>query len=505
MNPPRLFSWRLLSWLALYFVLWTVLPLWLSGSYPLDVVEGIYWGHEWQWGYYKHPPLSSWLLYGFYAVFGHIGPYLLSQLAIVLSLWLVYRLGRQLMSRQRALLGSLLLLAVFYYTWPSLEFNHNIAQLPVWAGIIYAFYLAITTQRLRYWLLFGLLAGAGMLVKYTVAILLLVAVLYSLLTPQRRLWRTRGPWLALLLALLVFLPNVLWLWQHEWLPFTYAQARAAEAESSGGRLSALGFLATQLLNHLPLLLILLATRTGLQRLPENTDTAALARPNPQAQRFLWVMGLGPALLLVLLGLLLGIGLRDMWGMPMWSLSGLLVASLIPAARFERQYPRLLKGLAVWLLLATVLMGSYVQWGGQWRNKPSRMDWPQAALAQQADSTWQALSRCGLDNIAGDYWLAGLAATDPAAFSSDRPSVMIGGNPAYSPWMSAARLQSHGSLMVWPQGEPPPVPLLDNLPPKSGLVVREGEWQIAWQKLPKRAPLTVQWRAYIPQSCFKPQP
>lgn len=324
-----------------------------------------------------------------------------------------------------------------------------------------------------------------------------------MLTPQRRLWRTRGPWLALLLALLVFLPNVLWLWQHEWLPFTYAQARAAEAESSGGRLSALGFLATQLLNHLPLLLILLATRTGLQRLPENTDTAALARPNPQAQRFLWVMGLGPALLLVLLGLLLGIGLRDMWGMPMWSLSGLLVASLIPAARFERQYPRLLKGLAVWLLLATVLMGSYVQWGGQWRNKPSRMDWPQAALAQQANSTWQALSQCGLDNIAGDYWLAGLAATYPS--ESGQPSVMIAGNPAYSPWMSTARLQSHGSLMVWPQGAPPPVPLLDNLPPNSGLVVREGEWQIAWQKLPKRAPLAVQWRAYIPQSCFKPQP
>ena len=249
MNPPRFLSWRLLSWLALYFVLWTALPGWLSGSYPLDVVEGIYWGREWQWGYYKHPPLSSWLLYGFYAAFGRIGPYLLSQLSIVLSLWLVYRLGRQMMSRQRALLGSLLLLAVFYYTWPSLEFNHNIAQLPVWAGIIYAFYLAIHSRRLRYWLLFGLLAGAGMLVKYTVAVLLLVAVLYSLLAPQRRLWRTPGPWLALLLALLVFLPNLLWLWQHEWLPFTYAQARAAEAESSSGRLSALGFLATQLLNH----------------------------------------------------------------------------------------------------------------------------------------------------------------------------------------------------------------------------------------------------------------
>lgn len=83
--------------------------------------------------------------------------------------------------------------------------------------------------------------------------------------------------------------------------------------------------------------------------------------------------------------------------------------------------------------------------------------------------------------------------------------MIAGNPAYSPWMSTERLQSRGSLMLWPQGEPPAVPLLDNLPPQSGLVVREGVWHIAWPKLPQRAPLAVQWRAYVPQSCFKPQP
>ena len=54
------------------------------------------------------------------------------------------------------------------------------------------------------------------------------------------------------------------------------------------------------------------------------------------------------------------------------------------------------------------------------------------------------------------------------------------------------------------------PVPPNAPQENGsdahvLVVREGEWQIAWQKLPKRAPLAVQWRAYIPQSCFKPQP
>ena len=28
---------------------------------PFDHIEMVYWGHEWQWGYYKHPPLTAWL------------------------------------------------------------------------------------------------------------------------------------------------------------------------------------------------------------------------------------------------------------------------------------------------------------------------------------------------------------------------------------------------------------------------------------------------------------
>lgn len=477
--------------LGFYFVLWTVLPFWLSGSYALDVVEGIYWGREWQWGYYKHPPLSSWVLYGFYRAFGHIGPYLLSQLCIALSLWLVYRLGRALLSVQRAFLGALLLMGVFYYTWPSLEFNHNIAQLPLWAGIIYVLYLVTTRARLRYWLLFGVLAGLGMLVKYSVAILLVAALLYSLATKQRRLWLGVGPWLALLVAVVIFAPNMVWLVHHDWLPFTYAQTRAAEAENSSGRGAALGFLLTQLINHLPLLLVLLCTRTRLARTALSDHIVFL----------LW-LGLGPALMMVLLGLLFGIGLRDMWGVPMWSLSGLLVAALIPQAVFERQYPRLRKAMLVWLTLATVLMVVYVSYGASLRGKPSRIHWPQVALAQAVDDGWQQYSVCTLDNVAGDYWLAGLA----AAYAQDGPSVMIAGNPAYSPWMDGRRVAQHGSMVLWQYGQPEPdLPLLAQAMQSNQLVTQQGLWQLAWNKMPKHAPLQVQWRLYLPQHCVKPQP
>ena len=59
------FSVKAPLWLFLYFIIWAFAPFILTSSYPLDVPEGIYWGREWQWGYYKHPPLSSWILYSF--------------------------------------------------------------------------------------------------------------------------------------------------------------------------------------------------------------------------------------------------------------------------------------------------------------------------------------------------------------------------------------------------------------------------------------------------------
>lgn len=490
--PSKPFSVRLPIWLILYFVLWIVLPFALSASYPLDVPEGIYWGREWQLGYYKHPPLSSWILYSFYHIFGHIGPYILSQCTIALSIWLAYLFGRRLMSPGRAFVGALFLLAIFYYTWPSLEFNHNIAQMPVWLGLVYLFYLASRENRWRYWLLFGLLAGAGMLVKYTVSILIITMVLYSICTPYRRLWLTAKPWLAVLIALLVFAPNLYWLMQHNWLPLIYASARSAEDASRNGHLAALGYLGTQIINHLPLILILLITRTRLR----------LRTPSPILHRsdwhFLLWMGMAPTLILTCAGLIFGLGLRDMWGMPMWGLSGLIIVALIPDEVFNNKSKCLLKGIAIWALIVTILMAIYVEFGARIRHKPSRMDWPQVALARQADEQWQTLSSCKLDSVTGSDWVVLLV----ASYSKFAPSVMVSGSESYSPWMNSSRLQQHGTLALWPANEQPQVPWLQPLAQHPDLIMKQGEWTIAWDKLPDREPLKVVWQAYVPRKCFK---
>ena len=509
---------------ALYLLAWSVLPPLLSTSLALDVVESLTWGREWQWGYYKHPPLSPWVLHLFWRAFGEVGPYLLSQLCIAATLWCVWRAGLRLMAPERALIGTVLTMGVVFYTRPALEFNHNVAQMPLWAALGWCLLAALQDGRLRQWLALGLLAGLGMLTKYSVAVVLACMGLYLVLSPARRVLRQPGPWLALAAALAVFAPHLLWLWQTDWLPMAYASQRAAaDTAQHSARLSAVVFLGTQALNHLPLALVTLVAALGARRAlrPATAAAATAGRPTAPLARwrlhtawpgYLLALALGPGLLVALLGLLLGLRLRDMWGAPMWAFSGLLVAASLPALWLQPLRPRLLRAMAVWLVLASVLCGAYLACGAQWRQRPSRTDWPAAALGAQAQGAWRTLSHCPLDTVAGDYWLAGMV----VVASPDRPSVLIPEDARFSPWATAQRLQAHGALWVWQQQTPAPAPAappgppmppapLDQLQDGPDMRWHEGVWRLAWRHDPAGPPLVVHWRAYVPAACARQAP
>ena len=495
------FRWprAVLAFAVLYILAWTIFPVWLGSSFPLDVVESLSWGREWQWGYYKHPPLAPIVLHLFYTAFGKWGPFLLSQLCIAATLWLVWCTGRRLMSDERAAVGAVLAMGVGYYSYPALEFNHNIAQMPFWAGLGYCLVLALQGGRWWQWLLLGVVAGLGLLTKYSVGILLLCFGLYIVLTPARKALLRPGPWLAVAAMLLVFVPHFLWLQESGWLPFAYAGKRAA-ANAGSPHLAALAFLLTQVLNHLPLLLVAGAALWLARRASE--AGAARWQLNCTEPRLLLMLALGPGLLVTVLGLTTGLRLRDMWGSPMWAFSGLLLAAAVPTAWWPAARTRLLRGVAVWLVLVTMLAASYVAFGAQLRHKASRMDWPAQALAAQAYATWEQQSRCRLDTVAGDNWLAGLIATQ----SASGPSVLVDGEARFSPWVTLERLQSQGALWIWEADkhglDPVPPAPLDAVTVGAALHTQQGQWNIAWPHDPQGKPLTIHWRSYVPAACVR---
>ncbi len=492
---------RALFWVAaIYALAWSLVPPFLASSFPLDIVESLGWGREWQWGTYKHPPLPPIALHVFYVAFGRFGPFILSQLCVGLTLWLVWLTACRLVSRDRALIGTVLTMGVVFYTRPALEFNHNIAQMPFWAGICYFYLAAWQDGKLRQWLALGLMAGVGLLCKYSVGLLLACLAIFTVLTPARSVLRQPGPWLAIAAMAFAFAPHVLWLHQNDWLPFAYARGRTAKVGASP-QMGALSFLLTQVLNHLPLLLVLLfawARTRFTKQLPPAQSRWQILSSQP---RYLLLIALGPGLVLVLVGLLAGVRLRDMWGVPIWPFTGLLAASLLPAAWITSMRPYLLRGITVWLVLISLLSGSYLAYVHDWRKRPVRSDWPAAALAQQAEQTWNQLSTCPLDTVAGDAWTAGLIAIN----SPSQPSVLLFGDPRFTPWVTAERVQRHGALWAWrpedaEDGEPAPVAVLQDLGSYPGMQMKEGTWSIPWPRAQKQQPLVVQWRAFVPAAC-----
>ena len=64
--------------------MWTILPSLLYPNLPLDLIEALTYGREWQLGYDKLPPLPWWLVEIVYRLGGaDFAYYLLAQLCVL--------------------------------------------------------------------------------------------------------------------------------------------------------------------------------------------------------------------------------------------------------------------------------------------------------------------------------------------------------------------------------------------------------------------------------------
>ncbi len=79
--PAKAFAW----FAALHVAVWTALPALLYPNLPLDLIEALVYGREWQLGYDKLPPLPWWLVEIFHQLIPYdFGFYLLAQVALSL-------------------------------------------------------------------------------------------------------------------------------------------------------------------------------------------------------------------------------------------------------------------------------------------------------------------------------------------------------------------------------------------------------------------------------------
>lgn len=424
----------------LHFLLWTIIPTLVSPHAPLDVIEGYAWGQEWLIGTHKHPPMQAWLLHIGAQITGHAGftHFLLSQIAIIITFWAVWDIGRRIASPAIALASVLLLETIAYYNFLSTEFNPNILQIMFWALIARSYYLAIKTEKTSHWFWLGLWAACGIYSKYFTVFFLLSLACLTLANPQARQYIfKRGPYLALIICAALLTPHIFWLVQHEFIPLTYTQSRLVDDTQNAFTfiLQPLNFTLSQIFLLLPMILFALLL-CGFRR-----------HKSPPQDRldkdFLIYTTFGTLVITCLLSMLFGWKLKTMWGASFWNFAPLWLLAIYfkeTDIQFRKRFviPWLILVLALPIIYGTVTFAQPYQKG-----KIKRVHFAGKELAQIVEQKWQEQYHTPLSFVIGDTWVAGAV----SHYATSRPSLFLENNPVISPWTNIDKVKTKGGIFL----------------------------------------------------------
>ncbi|MEY2622257.1 MAG: hypothetical protein RIT26_2077 [Pseudomonadota bacterium] len=191
---------------------------WVGAGLPLSVDEAYYyaWSLTPDWGYWTKPPLIAWAIAGADALCGPTTACVrgVGVLAFGVSSLLIY--GLCLSMGLGA--GQAVVSAIIFATLPLSTFYGMVAStdsmlLLSWVLAMVCFWQALSGQTWG-WLGLGLFAGLGLLAKYSMAVIAPSVALVLLHPEWRSQWRRPGPYVAALVGLAVFAPNLWWNFTH---------------------------------------------------------------------------------------------------------------------------------------------------------------------------------------------------------------------------------------------------------------------------------------------------
>ncbi|MEW5854742.1 MAG: glycosyltransferase family 39 protein [Myxococcota bacterium] len=236
-----------------------VLRVVLAGSLGLTFDEAYYfsWAQHPQLGYLDHPPLVAWLVSPV-VTWAPPDPLLARLPILLLSLpftWFVFASTRDVVGARVAWHAVVLVNALPSVALSFILIAPDAPLLTSWAASLHAFQRALQRNTPAAWLAAGLATGVALLSKY-MAVLLFPTFALLLLWRRRSLLRDLWPWLALVVALLVFSPVLVWNAQRNWLSFRFQLGLGPRhGDDVTGLLSLLDFVAGQAAGVTPAVLV----------------------------------------------------------------------------------------------------------------------------------------------------------------------------------------------------------------------------------------------------------
>lgn len=491
---PRLIFWIVV---LLQAALWLILPTLLYESPPGDVATVLAFGREYQVGSHLGPPVAFWLAdLAFRLAGNHIfGVYLLSQICFIVTFWALFALSRAIVGGQQAILAILLTCTITAFAFPGVEFGPSILARPVWALVLLHAWQVMGQGRRSAW--FALSIEIGVLLLTTSAAIPLLAMLagFSLSTQRgRRALATTDPLFAAIVVVVIVLPYLSWLLRNDTVIAASLPA-IAELGALFGAWSELVALMLLALSGIALLLIFNSRR--LNRKPEEAPVIYRPTVDPFARLFVYVFALAPPVVLSLIAALYG---RDQVvggdGIALL-LSGLGVIVFAGELIYLRRQQVL---RTVWLIVviapAVFVLGLVLiqPWAG---GTEVRTALPANAIGKFFGENFERRVGRPLMSVAGDPQISTLIGFAAPA----RPHVLFDASPEQTPWLTPARFNETGGIVVWRAADTAGTPPADILQRFPGIVP---EVPRAFERMVKgrQALLRVGWAIVRPQGTLQ---
>ena len=492
---PRLLAWiraypgrAFAVFAAVHTAVWTALPALLYPNLPLDLIEALMYGREWQLGYDKLPPLPWWLVEIVYRTVGQdFAYYLLAEVAVIAALAIVFAAARRMVGGLGALVSVLIIDGLHYLNYTSAKFNHDVVQLPFWALAGFALHRALRGRQMTDWLLLGLAVGLSLWAKYFVIVLVAPMAVFVLIDRDARAClATPGPYLAAPVALIVMTPHLVWLVQSDFLPFAYAEHRAVLSRGWYDHLwHPLQFAAGQWFFLLPSLAIaipLFLPGRGATEPPEHRSDAF-------DYRIVSWLTFGPLVTVLAMSALSGRGTIAMWGYPLWLFLGLW---LVLTARRALDDKALARIVTVWaVVFAGLALAFFANYDllPRFDHRYRAVFYPGDRLGRDIDTRFKAATGALPVYVIGTMWDGG----NVEHYAQSHPRNLVDGEPQRAPWIDLADLKRQGAVVVWTDSDPA------KLPAKFAGVAAGAEVQPSFKLPYRRGPgeVTVGWAILKP--------
>ena len=178
------------------------------------------------WGFVAYPPFTPFVERIGLGLFGlsMVGLRLFSVLAQAAAVVVAGLMAKELGGARLAQITAAL--AVAFSPLPlfeGTEFQYTTFDFLWWVLIAYFTVRLLNSENPRWWLAIGAAIGLGLLTKYSILFYVAGILAGLVFTPARRYFASRWFWAGIALALLIFLPNLVWLVRHDFISYHFLQ------------------------------------------------------------------------------------------------------------------------------------------------------------------------------------------------------------------------------------------------------------------------------------------